>query len=325
MDICDGLKIEAEQIYAEGIDKSIETAAVCFGLCAEGLSRFPDDGGGNYPMSDVSLLIACSAVSGGWNSISSADKERLAERLKLYVSSVNKLCDELPLTLTVPGYANISRNLMSLPQITAFTEHLTSILTSLDEREKMAFVTMHYLMIYAVFEQWPQVDVLKNAYDGSLNRSEAQTEPPKAQTTKANTGNTYAQMPTSAALISKYEYNAKRRWRPLKAYLIITGLFVALVLGLYFLTAPTFSGDQAIVVKDISGQTVKMLPDSEPVELKFVGFRDYNGVVRLFYETVVGVAVYRIITIAASFIINSIYRKNNAKKAAALRAGNNIP
>ena len=67
MSICDELKKQAEQTYAEGIDKSIETAAVCFRLCAEGLSRFSDDGGGSYPIQDIPLLIACSAVSGGWN------------------------------------------------------------------------------------------------------------------------------------------------------------------------------------------------------------------------------------------------------------------
>ena len=69
MSICDELKKQAAQTYAEGIDKSIETAAACFRICAEGLSRFPEDA--NYPTQDLSLLIACSAVSGGWNSASS--------------------------------------------------------------------------------------------------------------------------------------------------------------------------------------------------------------------------------------------------------------
>lgn len=326
MSICDELKIQAQQKYAEGIDKSIETAAACFRLCAVGLYRFPDDGGGNYPIHDLSLLIACSAVSGGWNRANSADKERLSERLKLYVSSINKLCDDLPFALTVPGYANISRNLMTPSQITAFTAHLTRIFKTLNNHEKMAVVTMHYLMLYAVFEQWPQVDVLKEAYEASSYQPKKSYESPEKNTVKGHTANTYASLTTpSAAVIARYERNAQRRWRPLKIYLIATGLFIALVLVLYFCAAPAFSEGQAIAVKDITGQTVKMLPDSEPVELAIVGLTDYNGVVKLFYRTIIGVAVYRIITIIAVFIINSLYRKRNKKKAAALRAGAYIP
>ena len=124
---------------------------------------------------------------------------------------------------------------------------------------------------------------------------------------------------------AKVKRNAKRRWRPLKIYLIVTGLFIALVLGLYFYAAPPFSEGQAIVVKDITGQSVKMLPDSEPVELALVGLTDYNGVVRLFYGMITGIVVYRIVSIIAVFIINLLYRRRNAKKAAALRAGNYIP
>ena len=304
MSICDELKKQAEQTYAKGIDKSIETAAACFRLCAEGLSRFSDDGGGSYPIQDISLLIACSAVSGGWNSVSSADRERMSERLKLYVSNINRLCDDLPLALTVPGYANIGRNLMSPPQITAFTEHLTRLFQTLDEHEKMAVVTMHYLMLYAVFERWPQVDVLKDAYENASVQPEDTYEPPESNSAGIPLSHTYAApaQPTAAA-IARYERNAKRRWRPLKIYLIVT----------------------EIVVKDITGQSVKMLPDSEPVELALVGLTDYNGVVRLFYGMITGIVVYRIVSIIAVFIINLLYRRRNAKKAAALRAGNYIP
>ena len=98
-----------------------------------------------------------------------------------------------------------------------------------------------------------------------------------------------------------------------------------MVLGLYFYAAPPFSEGQEIVVKDITGQSVKMLPDSEPVELALVGLTDYNGVVRLFYGTIIGIVIYRIVTILAVFIINSLYRRRNAKKAAALRSGAQIP
>lgn len=242
MSICDELKKQAMQTYAEGIDKSIETAAACFRLCAEGLSRFSDDGGGSYPIQDISLLIACSAVSGGWNRAGSADRERMSERLKLYVSNINGLCDDLPLELTVPGYANIERNLMSPPQITAFTEHLTRLFQTLDENEKMAVVTMNYCMLYAVFEMWPQVDVLKDAYESALAHLEETYEPPDSNTAGIQFPHTYAApaQPTAAA-IARYERNAKRRWRPLKIYLIVTGLFIALVLGLYFYAAPPFS------------------------------------------------------------------------------------
>ena len=52
---------------------------------------------------------------------------------------------------------------------------------------------------------------------------------------------------------------------------------------------------------------------------------DYNGVVRLVYGMIIGIVVYRTVSIIAVFIINSLYRKRNAKKAAALRAGNFIP
>ena len=323
---CDELKKQAAQTFAEGIDKSIETAAACFRLCAEGLSRFSDDGGGNYPIQDISLLIICSTVSGGWNRASSADKERMSERLKLYVSSINGLCDDLPLALTVPGYANIGRNLMPPQQITAFTGHLTRLFQTLDEHEKMAVVTMHYLMLYAVFEGWPQVDVLKDAYERALAQPVETYEPPESNTAGISFTHTYAApaQPTAAA-VARYERNAKRRWRPLKIYLIVTGLFIALVLGLYFYAAPHFTEGQVIVVKDITGQSVKMLPESEPVELALVGLTDYNGVVRLFYGTIVGIVIYRIVTIIAVFIINSLYRRKNAKKAAALRTGNYIP
>lgn len=52
---------------------------------------------------------------------------------------------------------------------------------------------------------------------------------------------------------------------------------------------------------------------------------DYNGVVRLFYGMITGIVVYRTVSIIAVFIINLFYRRRNAKKAAALRAGNFIP
>lgn len=79
------------------------------------------------------------------------------------------------------------------------------------------------------------------------------------------------------------------------------------------------------MVKDITGQSVKMLPESEPVELALVGLTDYNGIVRLFYGTITGIAIYRTVSIIAVFIINFLYRKRNSKKAAALKAGNYIP
>ncbi len=100
---------------------------------------------------------------------------------------------------------------------------------------------------------------------------------------------------------------------------------MALVLGLYFYAAPAFEEGQAVVVKDAAGQTVKLLPDSEPVELALVGRTDYNGVIRLFYTTVIGLVIYRVAAIAVTFILNALYRKRNAKKAAALRAGSRIP
>lgn len=326
MSICDEIKKQAEEKYAEGIDKSIETAASCFRLCAEGLARFNDDGGGNYPMQDISLLIACSAVSGGWNRAGSADKERMAERLKLYVSYINNLCDDLPITLTVPGYANIGSNLMTPVQIRNFTKHLTHLFQTLNDNEKMAVVTMHYLMLYAVFEQWPEVDVLKEAYENVFYQPKEYDEPFESSAAGGSTINTYAaSSQPSSTEIDRYERNARRRWWPLKIYLIGTGLFIALVLGLYFYAAPSFSAGQAIVVKDITGQTVKMLPDSEPVKLALVGFTDYNGVVRLFYGTIIGIVVYRVVTILAVFIINLLYRRSNSKKAAALRAGGFVP
>ena len=185
---------------------------------------------------------------------------------------------------------------------------------------------MHYLILYAVFERWPQVDVLKAAYENALVQPEDTYEPPESNSAGIPFSHTYAApaQPTAAA-IARYDRNAKRRWRPLKIYLIVTGLFIALVLGLYFYAAPPFSEGQAIVVKDITGQLVKMLPESEPVELALVGLTDYNGVVRLFYGAIIGIVVYRIVSIIAVFIINLLYRRRNAKKAAALRAGNFIP
>ena len=98
-----------------------------------------------------------------------------------------------------------------------------------------------------------------------------------------------------------------------------------MVLGLYFYAAPSLSEGQAIVVKDITGQSVKLLPESDPVELALVGPTDYNGVIRLFYTTVVGAVVYRIVTIVGVFVINALYRKRNAQKVAALRAVAAIP
>ena len=190
----------------------------------------------------------------------------------------------------------------------------------------MAVVTMHYLMLYAVFEEWPQADVLKDAYENALVQPEETYEPPESNTAGIPFSHTYAApAQPSASTLARYERNAKRRWRPLKIYLIVTGLFIALVLGLYFYAAPPFSEGQEIVVKDITGQSVKMLPDSEPVELALVGLTDYNGVVRLFYGMITGIVVYRIVSIIAMFIINLLYRRRNAKKAAALWAGNYIP
>ena len=52
---------------------------------------------------------------------------------------------------------------------------------------------------------------------------------------------------------------------------------------------------------------------------------DYNGVVRLFYGMITGTVIYRTVSIIAVFVINLFYRRRNAKKAAALRAGNFIP
>ncbi len=52
---------------------------------------------------------------------------------------------------------------------------------------------------------------------------------------------------------------------------------------------------------------------------------DYNGVVRLFYGMITGTVIYQTVSIIAVFIINLLYRRRNAKKAATLRAGNYIP
>ena len=101
---------------------------------------------------------------------------------------------------------------MSTPQITAFTEHLTHLFQTLDEHEKMAAVTMHYLILYAVFERWPQVDVLKAAYENALVQPEDTYEPPESNSADIPFSHTYAapaQPP--AAAIARYERNAKRR------------------------------------------------------------------------------------------------------------------
>ena len=37
---------------------------------------------------------------------------------------------------------------------------------------------MHYLMLYAVFEEWPQADVRKDAYENALVQPEETYEPP---------------------------------------------------------------------------------------------------------------------------------------------------
>lgn len=339
MSICEELRKKAEQTYGEGVDRAIEIAASCLQLCADGLASFSESSeNADYPTADTALLVACSAVSGGWNLIGSADRERFSERFKLFVSNVNTLCCDLPISLTVPGYAGIGRNLMPPMRISAFTKHLTCLIETLDENEKMAFIMLHYLMLYSVFEQWPQVDVLRDAYQAAVKASEPDDQggtdtqsadpydPPESGRSQSGMSSTYASPSgRSAALISRYEKNAKRRWLPLKLYLIITGLFVVFVYGMYFLTASPFEYGQAVVVKDISGNTLKLLPDSEPVELAFVGFTDYNGVVSLFYKTVVGVIIYRLAAILGAFILNSLYRRKNAKKAAALRAGAYVP
>lgn len=91
---------------------------------------------------------------------------------------------------------------MSPPQITAFTEHLTRLFQTLDEHEKMAAVTMHYLILYAVFERWSQVDVLKAAYENASVQPEDTYEPPKSNSAGIPFSHTYAApaQPTAAAL-----------------------------------------------------------------------------------------------------------------------------
>lgn len=81
---------------------------------------------------------------------------------------------------------------MSPPQITAFTEHLTHLFQTLDEHEKMVVVTMHYLILYAVFERWPQVDVLKAAYENALVQPEDTYEPPESNMAGVPFSHTYA-------------------------------------------------------------------------------------------------------------------------------------
>lgn len=83
---------------------------------------------------------------------------------------------------------------------------------------------MHYLILYAVFERWPQVDVLKAAYENALVQPEDTYELPKSNSAGIPFSHTYAApaQPTAAA-IARYDHNAKRRWRPLKIYLYCNG------------------------------------------------------------------------------------------------------
>ena len=325
---CDELKAQAEQIYDGGINSSVEAAASCFRLCADGLSRFSGNDGGKDSIREISLLLFCADVSDSWNGTGAADRERISERLKRYIASVNGLCAGLPFSLSVPSYAGIGQNLMTSAQIKAFTTHLTALLQTLTEPERTAFIKMHYLTLYAGLEQWPQSDVLKEAYEGirfPFDTAEAVSENGTATVSAAPTYAAAAPQQPSAAALMRYEEKARRRWRPLKVYLIGTGLFIALVLGLYFAAAPDFSYGQPVVVRDITGQSVSLVPDSEPVRLALVGLTDYDGVIRLFYGTLIGTVIYRIVTILAAFIGNKLYRRKNAQKAAALRGSQYIP
>ena len=51
---------------------------------------------------------------------------------------------------------------------------------------------MHYLMLYAVFEEWPQVDVLKDAYENALVQPEEAYESPESNTAGVPFSHTYA-------------------------------------------------------------------------------------------------------------------------------------
>lgn len=51
---------------------------------------------------------------------------------------------------------------------------------------------MHYLILYAVFERWPQVDVLKAAYENALVQPEDTYEPPESNMAGVPFSHTYA-------------------------------------------------------------------------------------------------------------------------------------
>ena len=121
--------------------------------------------------------------------------------------------------------------------------------------------------------------------------------------------------PDAGQAVNKAVSRKKRRkWRPLKIYLIISTIIIVGGIALALIGLTNDAIHSSISVTTVSGEKVQVEPGMAPVELPIFGMTDYDGIIGGLKTGAIIFGVWRVILIVFVFVLNSVRRKRAAKR-----------
>lgn len=269
------------------------------------------------------LQMLCLAIDSkmDYSAMTSGDKELLVEKMKQIFEPIKTLLPD-GTDFMLPSFTSLEALMPGDDDFDSFQSQLAKDFKALSADESDALAIALYGIVYAFFGNldWDLEHCLKtyvgDAFDAAAfyRTIENEQQNPSAEPT----GNVYTAPQTGAATTATAvpTYTRPRKmpgkWKPLKVYLIVTTLFVALVVGLVFFSMSSGVGSSAMSIMNTSGEMVSIEPGMQPVDLFLFGTVDYDGLLSGIQTAAIVFAVWRVLLITAVYIFNY----NRRKKAA---------
>lgn len=293
-----------------------------------GLWTITDDTSREIPVSQYPLQTLCLAVGckDGFHDKTSAEKEKIVERMKAVLEPVKPLLDDRT-DMALPSYSFVLNLTPKDGETERFNEQLKEDFKRIEEQnEADALALTLYAVVYAYYRDFDEGVIehflqfyVDDPYDignfarmtneeqlGALNDATKKVY----ATPQTNASAAYTAAPVSPLPSNTYHsVKVPGRWKPLKIYLIATTVFVALVFGLVFLSMNSGVGASAMSIMDVNGQMAAIEPGMEPATLILFGTVDYDGLIAGIKNAAIIFVIWRVVLTAAVYIFNSRRRR----------------
>lgn len=275
----------------------------------------------DYPLQTICLVINDQET---FFDLTGGQCEILVEKLKSVFNPIDALLD-VNTDLTLPSYIALKAIMPLEGEKPTFQLQLKEDFKRLDQEDSDALAMALYGTVYAYYHQFDSITdrslkfFVEDPYEigcfARMSEDEQNDMFDSAVQRVYSQPHTAAPTTYTATAAQPRPIRIPGKWRPLKAYLIITGLLVAIALGLFFYSLYSGIGVAYISVRDVTGQSVSVQPGMDPVELTLVGTLDYDGIINLLKTVFIGFIIYRLVLIFAVFKLNKRYRRKKAAQA----------